>query len=132
MTALRVVGVVGVDPRSIAEHGNNKVNPDWRVDCAAKLNWFVVLPGTAVIARIAPILGSTETIAAAGSSRGQSCESLFAARWSLGSTCRPAARHAVCAVHALELVDHARKAAGSAWRCAPDLSGDARARRPRY
>jgi hypothetical protein len=58
-------------PCSIAEASTNALNvePASRADCAARLNWFLLLPGmTAVIALIAPVPGSTETIAAAGSS----------------------------------------------------------------
>ena len=61
----------GLIPFSIAEASTNALNvePAWRADCEVRLNWFFVLPGmTAVIARIAPVPGSTETIAAAGSS----------------------------------------------------------------
>ena len=80
----------GSIPCSIAEASTKALNvePAWRADCAARLNWFVVLPGiTAVIARIAPVPGSTETIAAAGSSCRLSVSriALFAARWSRGS-----------------------------------------------
>ena len=80
----------GSIPRSIAEASTKALNvePAWRVDCAARLNWFFVLPGmTAVIARIAPVPGSTETMAAAGSLRYGSVwrMALFAARWRPGS-----------------------------------------------
>ena len=44
-----------------------KVEPACRVDCATRLNWLPFVLTTAVIARIAPVPGSTETIAAAGS-----------------------------------------------------------------
>ncbi len=44
------------------------VEPGCRAPLVTKLNWFPVVPGvTAVIARIAPLFGSMETTAAAGS-----------------------------------------------------------------
>ncbi len=44
------------------------VDPGWRRADDAKLTWFLGFPGlTSVIARIAPLLGLIETIAAAGS-----------------------------------------------------------------
>src|SRR5437899_5963395 len=56
-------------PLSIADASTNVLNvdPAWRADCAARLNWLPALRTTVVIARIAPVPGSTETIAAAGS-----------------------------------------------------------------
>ena len=46
------------------------VDPGWRAPLVTKLNWLPVVPGvTAVIARIAPVRGSMDTIAAAGSVR---------------------------------------------------------------
>ena len=44
------------------------VEPGWRRALVTKLNWLPVWPGvTAVIALIAPVRGSIETIADAGS-----------------------------------------------------------------
>src|SRR6266576_6823382 len=44
------------------------VDPGWRRADEAKFTWFLGFPGlTSVIARIAPLLGLIETIAAAGS-----------------------------------------------------------------
>ena len=46
------------------------VDPGWRRACESRLNWLLLRPGiTAAIARIAPVAGSIETIAAAGSVR---------------------------------------------------------------
>jgi hypothetical protein len=45
------------------------VDPGCRADCAARLNWLFAFRTTAVIALIAPVPGSIETIAAAGSVR---------------------------------------------------------------
>jgi len=63
------------------------VEPAWRADWAARLNWFPALRTTAVIARIAPVPGSTETIAEAGSVRFGSTSriALFASRCRRGS-----------------------------------------------
>src|SRR5438093_8070685 len=56
------------------------VDPGWRRADDAKLTWFWGLPGlTSVIARIAPLLGLIETIAAAGSDASGSVR-LIAAR----------------------------------------------------
>ena len=60
----------GSIPRSTAAVSTNvlKVDPGWRRACERRLNWLFVLPGTiAVIARMAPLAGSMDTIAAAGS-----------------------------------------------------------------
>ena len=76
-------------PFSIADASTNVLNvePAWRADCAARLNWLLGLRTTAVIARIAPVPGSTETIAAAGSVRygRMSRIALIALRCSRGS-----------------------------------------------
>ncbi len=64
-----------------------KVDPGWRAPLVTKLNWLPVFPGvTAVMARIAPLLGSIETIADAGSvGRSSTCvTAAVAARWSPG------------------------------------------------
>ena len=64
------------------------VEPAWRADWEVRLNWFVRFPGmTAVIALIAPVPGSTDTIAAAGSSWRFSVSliALFASAWKRGS-----------------------------------------------
>ncbi len=46
------------------------VEPGWRRALVAKLNWLAAFPGaTPVIARIAPVRGSIDTIDAAGSVR---------------------------------------------------------------
>ena len=46
------------------------VDPAWRFACATRLNWLPLRPGvTAVIALIAPLRGSIETSAEAGSVR---------------------------------------------------------------
>ena len=64
------------------------VEPAWRADCEVRLNSLCLFPGiTAVIARIAPVPGVTETIAAAGSSDSSSVSRIaeFASTWSFGS-----------------------------------------------
>ena len=50
-------------PFSIAEASTNVLNvePAWRVDCDARLNWLPFVRTTASIARIAPVPGSTDT-----------------------------------------------------------------------
>ena len=62
------------------------VEPGCRAPLVTKLNWLPVFPGvTAVIARIAPLLGSMETIAAAGSvGRSSTCVTATVA-----ARCRP-------------------------------------------
>src|SRR2546426_11045329 len=65
-----------------------KVDPGWRRADDAKFTWFLGLPGlTSVIARIAPLLGLIETIAAAGSDESGSVRliALSAIRCSRGS-----------------------------------------------
>ena len=104
-------------PFSIAAASTNvlKVEPAWRVDCATRLNWLPFVLTTAVIARIAPVPGSTETIAAAGSVLyGQDVVDRL-----LGQVLQPridrrvdlqaALAHRVGAVLLLELVDHVRE-----------------------
>src|SRR5205814_9598431 len=62
--------VAGLSPSEIAVARANilNVHPGWRRADEAKLTWFFGLPGLAsVIARIAPLAGLIETIAAAGS-----------------------------------------------------------------
>jgi hypothetical protein len=64
------------------------VEPAWRADCEVRLNWLCAFPGiTAVIARMNPVPGSTDTIAAAGSSCWSSVWRIepFASNWSFGS-----------------------------------------------
>ena len=59
-------------PRATAAVRTNvlKVEPGCLRACESRLNWLFARPGTiAVIARIAPDLGSIEMTAAAGSSR---------------------------------------------------------------
>jgi hypothetical protein len=76
-------------PFSIAEASTNVLNvdPAWRADWAARLNWLPLFRTRAVIARIAPVPGWTETIAAAGSLLygRMSRIALFASRCSRGS-----------------------------------------------
>ena len=72
-----------------------KVDPGWRVDWAARLIWlarprmrFFEFAGTTdVIARMAPVPGWIETIAAAGSSRYGRIVRMarVAARWRRGT-----------------------------------------------
>ena len=73
-----------------------KVEPACRVDCATRLNWLPFVRTTAVMARIAPVPGSTETIAEAGSVvYGRIVVDRLAWRGTAGagrSSCRPAAR----------------------------------------
>ena len=59
-------------PRCTAAASTNvlKVEPGWRRACESRLNWLFRRPGiTAAMARMAPVAGSIETIAAAGSVR---------------------------------------------------------------
>ena len=60
----------GSIPSSTAAASTNilKVDPAWRFACATRLNWLPEVPGvTAAIALIAPVAGSIETRAEAGS-----------------------------------------------------------------
>ena len=80
----------GSIPFSIAAASTKvlKVEPACRADCEVRLNWLWAFPGiTAVIARMKPVPGSTETIAAAGSSGWSSVWRIapFASTWSFGS-----------------------------------------------
>ena len=64
--------VSGLIPMLTAAASTNilKVEPACRFACATRLNWLPSLPGvTAVIALIAPVAGSIETRADAGSLR---------------------------------------------------------------
>jgi hypothetical protein len=76
-------------PRSTAAVSTNVLNvePGCRRACERRLNWLFARPGTiAVIARIAPVPGSIEMSAAAGSSRRVSVPEIAwaASRWRRG------------------------------------------------
>ena len=80
----------GSIPFSIAEASTNVLNvePACRADCDVRLNSLCLFPGiTAVIVVIAPVPGTTETIAAAGSfgSFNVWWMAAFASYWSFGS-----------------------------------------------
>ena len=108
-------------PFSIAAASTNALNvdPAWRADCAARLNWFFVLPGmTAVIARIAPVPGldrndrGRRVVVQVQRLADRFVRRALVARLDRRVDTQPALAHCLRPVDTLELVDHVREEVG--------------------